>query len=320
MRYTIRHVTHFTYDQAIAESVMEVRMQPRSDGSQRCLRFGLGTVPSSRVMMHEDHDGNIVHHFNIPGRHSSLTLTADALVECEPPPVREAFDVNAWQRIDAIAAAGECWEYLAPSTFATPTPLLLEFARDIDTTRDHDPLTALRRTAAAVFTRLEYSPRSTRVDSPIDEALTARRGVCQDFAHIFIALTRHLGVPCRYVSGYLFHDAGCADRSAEGATHAWAEVLLPDCGWIGIDPTNNIMASERHIRVAFGRDYADVPPTRGVYKGATAVRSDLAVSVCVGPVHQDVGGEALPFLPWTSRQAASPASDSDRSQEQQQQQ
>ena len=200
----------------------------------------------------------------------------------------------------------------------TPTALL-EFARDIDVARQDDPLTAMRRTAADVFTRLEYSPRSTRVDSPIDEALTAKRGVCQDFAHIFIALARHLGVPCRYVSGYLFHEAGCADRSAEGATHAWAEVLLPDCGWIGIDPTNNIMAGERHIRIAFGRDYADVPPTRGVYKGLTAVRSELAVSVRVGPVHQDIGGEPLPFLPWMSREAASPAGDCERSQDQQQQ-
>ena len=94
---------------------------------------------------------------------------------------------------------------------------------------------------------------------------------------------------------------------------------MPECGWIGIDPTNNIMAGERHIRIAFGRDYADVPPTRGVYKGLTAVRSELAVSVRVGPVHQDIGGEPLPFLPWMSRDANSLVTDADRSQEQQQQ-
>jgi transglutaminase-like putative cysteine protease len=178
VRYTIRHVTHFTYDHAITESVMEVRMQPRSEGGQRCLRFGLGTVPAARVMMYQDHDGNIVHHFNIPGRHSTLTLTTDALVDCEsPPPLPEALDLHAWERIDAMTASGDSWEYLAPSTFPAPTPLLLDFARSIALTREHDPLTVLRRTAAEVFTRLEYSPRSTRVDSPIDEALTARRGV-----------------------------------------------------------------------------------------------------------------------------------------------
>ena len=320
MRYTIRHVTHFAYDHAISESVMEVRKQPRSDGSQRCLRFGIATSPASRVMMYEDHDGNVVHHFNIPGRHSSLTVTTDALVEYESPaPVPECLEPRAWDRIDRMVASGEFWEYLAPSTFATPTPLLLEFAGGIGATREHDPLITLRTTATEIFTRLAYSPLSTRVDSPIDEALTAQRGVCQDFAHIFIALARHLGVPCRYVSGYLFHEPGGADRSADGATHAWAEVLLPDCGWVGIDPTNNIMASERHIRVAFGRDYADVPPTRGVYKGSTTVRSELAVSVRVGPAHPDIGTEVLSFLPWTSREAATPAADSARSYEQQQQ-
>ena len=308
MRYTIRHVTRFSYDHAITESVMETRMQPRSDGSQRCLRFGLSTVPASRVLMYQDHDGNIVHHFNIPGRHASLTVTAEALVDCEAPmPVPDSLDHAAWERLDAMSKPGEFWEYLAPSAFAAPTPLLLEFARAIGLERGDDPLTALRRAAAEMYTRLEYSPHATRVDSPIDEALAARRGVCQDFAHIFIALARQLGVPCRYVSGYLFHEAGSPARSTDGATHAWAEFLVPDCGWVGIDPTNNIMASERHVRVAIGRDYADVPPTRGVYQGVTAARSELAVSVRVGPVHQDVGSEALPFLPWLSREAAAPA-------------
>ena len=284
MRYTIRHVTQFTYDHAITESVMEVRMQPRSDGSQRCLRFGLGTAPASRVLMYEDHEGNVVHHFNIPGRHSRLTLTADALVACEPPAVvPESLDLSAWQRIDAMARAGEFWEYLAPSTFATPTPLLLEFARDIDVDRQHDPLTAMRRTAVEVFTRLEYSPRSTRVDSPIDEALTAKRGVCQDFAHIFIALARHLGVPCRYVSGYLFHEAGCADRSAEGATHAWAQVCLPAVGWVDFDPTSGSVGRSALVTVAVVADPDDALPLHGTFIGSAADHLGMEVHVSVTP-------------------------------------
>jgi transglutaminase-like putative cysteine protease len=218
--------------------------------------------------------------------------------------------------VKAVGESGGHGMLIGPHSTARerePTPLLLEFARDIDVARQDDPLTAMRRTAAEVFTRLEYSPRSTRVDSPHRRSADREARRLPGFAHIFIALARHLGVPCRYVSGYLFHEAGCADRSGEGATHAWAEVLLPDCGWIGIDPTNNIMVGERHIRIAFGRDYADVPPTRGVYTGLTAVRSELAVSVRVGPVHQDIGGEALSFLPWMSRDATSPATDADRS-------
>src|SRR5439155_12121041 len=134
---------------------------------------------------------------------------------------------------------------------------------------------------------------------------------------IFIALARRLGVPCRYVSGYFFHQAAGATRSADGATHAWAEAWLPDLGWIGWDPTNNLVAGDRHIRVAVGRDYADVPPTRGVYKGMSAVRSELGVAVRVGTAVATASAEALSFVPWMSREASAPLSDSDMLQQQQ---
>jgi transglutaminase-like putative cysteine protease len=321
MRYAIKHVTRFGYDSAITESVMEARMQPRSDGLQRCLRFGLSTVPASRILMYQDHDGNIVHHFNIPGRHARLSLTAEALVDCEaPPPVPERLDGNAWTQLDAIAAAGECWEFLAPSAFARPTPLLQALAGELQVARAADPVSLLRRVAAEMYARLEYAPQATRVDSPIDDALSARLGVCQDFAHVFIALARSVGVPARYVSGYLFHSLDAAHRSSDGATHAWAEVLLPGFGWIGIDPTNNVFTTERHVRVAIGRDYADVPPTRGVYKGTTAVRSELAVSVRVAPVRGDITTEPLPFAPWLSQDASPPPPDTTLQHAMQQQQ
>ena len=301
MFYTVRHVTRFVYDTPISESVMEVRMQPRSDGVQRCMQFGLTTTPMSRVMMYQDHDGNIVHHFGIPGHHSRLTLTSEALVDCGPAPL-VPFDLGrgSWDRLDALAASGEFWEFQNPSRFAEPTPRLEAFAREIGLARGPDPLHTLRRLVTEIYDRFEYSQQSTRVDSPIDDALETRRGVCQDFSHIMIALVRQIGIPCRYVSGYLFHQDR-ADRSADGATHAWVEALLPDIGWVGFDPTNNRLAEDRHIRVAVGRDYSDVPPTRGVFKGVSAVRGELAVAVRVGPVHATLGD--LPFVPWTSREA-----------------
>jgi transglutaminase-like putative cysteine protease len=321
MRYTIRHITRFTYDTPISESVMEVRMQPRSDGLQRCLHFVLMTSPGARIMLHQDHDGNTVHHFDIPARHSRLTVTADALVESEEPqPLAHQLGPDAWPRLDAIAASGEHWEHLAPSLFARTGPALQEFANEIRLERGHDPLVTLRWLMGEMYARFEYSPKSTRVDSPIEEALAARRGVCQDFAHIFITLARSLGIPSRYVSGYLFRDAARAHRSSDGATHAWAETLLPDVGWVGFDPTNNLVADERHIRVASGRDYADVPPTRGVYKGTTAVRSELSVAVQVGPVSSLSVGDVVPFTPWMSRDAGAPPREDHVVAQQQQQQ
>jgi transglutaminase-like putative cysteine protease len=316
MRYTVRHVTRFTYDGPVSESVMEVRMQPRSDALQRCLQFTLTTTPGARVLMYNDQDGNAVHHFNIPARHQRLSVTAAALVECDAPkPLPHRLGPGGWTKLEAMVASGEHHEMLAPSTFVVRSDHLTSFARDIGLERGHCPLVTLRRLMADMYTRFEYSPRSTRVDSPIDDALSARQGVCQDFTHIFIALARWLGIPARYVSGYLFH-ATEMDRSSEGATHAWVEVLLPDLGWVGFDPTNNLIAEQRHIRVAIGRDYADVPPTRGVYKGIGAARSELAVSVRVGPVDTDLHGDIVPFTPWMSRDAGSTPRDEAQQQQQ----
>jgi transglutaminase-like putative cysteine protease len=130
-----------------------------------------------------------------------------------------------------------------------------------------------------IHEKFAYVPNATLVDSPIDDALTARKGVCQDFAHIMITLVRELRIPCRYVSGYLFHADAEKARAAEGASHAWVEALLPGLGWTEFDPTNNVLGGESHIRVAVGRDYSEVPPTRGVFKGGG--ESELSVSVTV---------------------------------------
>jgi transglutaminase-like putative cysteine protease len=302
--YTIRHVTRFTYESPITESVMEARMQPLSEGPQRCVRFGLSTTPAARVRMYADPEGNIVHHFNIPGRHTRLTVTAEALVECAASAaLPERLAADAWQQVDRQTASGEFWELLHDSPFARQTPLVAAFAQEVGLERGDDPLATLRQMMSMIYARFEYSRNATRVDSPIDEALEARRGVCQDFAHIMIALGRRLGVPCRYVSGYLFQQSDREVRSTDGATHAWIEAMLPGLGWVGFDPTNDLVAGDRHIRVAIGRDYADVPPTRGVFKGLSAVKSELAVAVAIGTAQPALSGEVPAFVPWMSQEA-----------------
>jgi transglutaminase-like putative cysteine protease len=156
---------------------------------------------------------------------------------------------------------------LLPSQFAAPTELLEKLREELGLTRSGEPLALLKQLNKALYESLDYAPNSTRVDSPIDDALRSRKGVCQDFAHIMIALIRELRIPCRNVSGYLYHEDECHDRSPAGATHAWVEAYLGEAGWVEFDPTNNLLGCARHIRVAVGRDYADVPPTRGVHRG-----------------------------------------------------
>ncbi len=186
---------------------------------------------------------------------------------------------DAWAEADAQVKMGDYWEMLLPSEFAQPTPGLLDLAKQLEVRRRDDPLSLLRELNQKLYDWFEYVPKSTKVDSPIDEAIASRQGVCQDFAHIMIALVRRLKIPCRYVSGYLYRRAQDHDRSVVDATHAWVEAFLPPLGWVGFDPTNCLLAGDRHIRTAIGRDYADVPPTRGIFRGHTP--SELSVAVRV---------------------------------------
>jgi transglutaminase-like putative cysteine protease len=287
MFYSIRHLTKFRYSSAVSESLMEVRMNPRSEGLQRCLSFNLSVTPRARVQQYRDYLGNMIHHFDVPSPHRNLTIIAEAMVDVTPQPSLPAcLDADAWDRLDADLAQRDFWEMLSPSHFAHWTDALAAFAAELklpsrEEARRIDPLELLLELNSAVYRAIEYVPKSTRVDSPADDALLNRQGVCQDYSHIVIALVRQLGIPCRYVSGYLFYREGVKTRSAEGATHAWVEAFLPSLGWTGFDPTNNTTAGETHVRTAVGRDYADVPPTRGVFKGDAA--SELTVAVRVAP-------------------------------------
>ncbi len=317
MYYTITHLTSFSYSAPISESMMHVRKQPRNDTYQTCLRFQMIVSPRARVTGYRDYLGNTVHHFDVPGRHSRLAITAEALVQMLPPPeLPTHLPDSTWDELGALASNAEMWDWLAPSRFAYPSALLQSFAEELQLTRRTDPLTLLHEINGAFKERFTYKPKSTRVDSPIDDALEHRRGVCQDYAHIMIALVRQLGIPCRYVSGYLFHRRGDADQSAQDATHAWIEAFLPGLGWVGFDPTNRTLARERHIRVAVGRDYDDVPPTRGVYKGSTT--STLHVAVRVAPSDEPVPEhELVPAEVWTTENEVALTSEAQQQQQQQ---
>jgi transglutaminase-like putative cysteine protease len=280
MFYSIRHLTKFRYATPVSESVMETRMHPRSEGNQRCLTFHLSVSPRCRAFSYRDYLGNHVHHFDIPGQHAQLVIIAEALVDLQgPTAIPAAIGPEAWSELDALVQDGDYSEMLLPSEFASPTASLLKLGAQLDVRRRDDPLTVLRELNSALYSSFEYALKSTKVDSPIDDAIRNRQGVCQDFAHIMIALVRSLRIPCRYVSGYLHRRVEDHDRSAEDATHAWVEALLPQLGWVGFDPTNDLLAGDRHIRTAIGRDYADVPPTKGIFRGRTA--SELSVAVRV---------------------------------------
>lgn len=280
MYYAITHLTIYNYSEPINDSVMEVRMQPRSDETQRCPRFDLHISPPAKVFNHRDHLGNSIHTFDIPAPHTKLAIKAEAVVEVKDNlNLPNALPMSAWDEIDKQAKHHEYYDMLLPGQYARPTELLEQFATEINWGRTTDPLNLLRQLNETIYQKFDYVQNVTHVDSPIDDALSNRRGVCQDFSHIMLALARQVGIPARYVSGYLYHEKDGRDRSDVDASHAWVEAWLPYLGWIGFDPTNDLIVSDRHIRVSVANDYAKASPSRGVFKGTAVTELDVRVKV-----------------------------------------
>lgn len=282
MLLEIVHVTEYHYAGPVRESVMELWMQPQKGGHQRLVSFELDIDPPARLFSYADSFSNAVYHFDVPQPHQSLRIEARSAVETNPRvDMPEALDMAEWDRLRSGFVQAETFEFQQPHGFARQTEALKAFVeqKDLNRLRRCDPLTAVTRLNRALWEAFDYVPGSTKANSPIDLALGSGKGVCQDFSHIMLAICRGWGLPARYVSGYLLTERGGGDRSDPDATHAWVEVFLPSLRWVGLDPTNNVLAGERHVSVAIGRDYADVPPSRGVYKGDEDSQLIVGVSV-----------------------------------------
>ncbi len=209
MFYAIRHFTRYRYSRPVWQSVMELRMHPRSEHTQRCFTFQLSVSPQARMFSYQDHLGNFIHHFDVPGQHRQLTIIADALVDVETPaPLPESLGPGAWDELDGMIDRDDYWDMLMPSRFGRTSPELEGLAAEFGVERrgDREPLELLTAMNRKLYHHFSYVKRSTHVDTPIEEAIQSRQGVCQDFAHIMIAMVRNLRVPCRYVSGYLHRD------------------------------------------------------------------------------------------------------------------
>jgi transglutaminase-like putative cysteine protease len=322
MYFGIQHQTRFRYDSPVSESLMELRMQPRTEASQRCHSFLVKVSPKARVMSYRDHLGNHIHHFNVAAKHSELLIVTESMVETfEANDMPQRLDAKAWKTLDDMVAKMDYWEFLMPSEIAKPTPLMDKMAEELDAFRRDDPLTMLHELNAAIFETFDYVPKVVQVSAPVETVLEERKGGGQDLSHIMLALVRRMGIPCRYVSGYLYRQEGDRIRSTASASHAWVEALLPDLGWTGFDPTNRLLAGERHIRMAIGRDYNDVPPTKGVYRGNAQNELSVLVHVRRGeaPMLADHTQE-LQFNAAPPVFGERPQQSRDRSRQQQQQQ
>lgn len=284
---SVNHVTAFQYDGPVTDSVNEVRLAPLTDAHQQCLDFRLTVQPPAEVRSYVDWLGNTAHTFEVIDAHTSLEISA-----------RSRVITNAFGRLDDLSAAldryrpiaiqdaGEVIDFLQATARADFSPAIRALAEAVRDAQPDDRLGPLVwALALTVNDRLDYVPGATDVGTVASDALLAGRGVCQDLTHIMLAAVRLLGIPARYTSGY-FHPEGAGGEVGEQASHAWVEVWFPESGWVGVDPTNRTLAGERYIRIAYGRDYADVAPVRGSYRGAETSALDVYVSVSAGSQQQ----------------------------------
>lgn len=273
MKLQIEHQTSFTYEQPVREAIGEARLRPRDEAGQRCLSFRIATEPATPINQVVDRFGNMVSCYSVLPPHTHNLVVATSVVETSAAPLIYAASLSLIEQRD----------FLSTSPYVPRTDELAAFAHQ------HIPDSATAEATAlalssAIYASCEYEPGSTDISTTAEIVLAGRRGVCQDFAHLLIALCRCVQIPARYVSGYLHDPARSPDAIV--ASHAWAEVFLEGRGWLGLDPTHNRTTGPNYVRVAIGRDYADATPVRGVYTGSA--RETLEVQVRIRALGEDL--------------------------------
>lgn len=275
MNYDIDYRTEYRYDAPVFDQHNALRIKPAQMPTQRVGRFDLVVEPSARLHAHIDYFGTEVIEFNLAERHERLAVRARARVMAdEPPAPAEA----GWDGLATPEYLGRAGEFLLVNGHAPPRGMFDDVAGMV---AGDSPLAAVLAVCDAIPDRFEYRPGATYVRSTIEDLLRGGAGVCQDFAHLALLLLRRRGIATRYVSGYLFAaPADGGDDSVEVDTHAWLEALVPAAEggvWVGADPTNRGLTGERHVKIGHGRDYSDVPPIKGVYRGEAEAEHDVKV-------------------------------------------
>ena len=290
MTYNLIHTTIYEYAEPVTVSHHAARVEPRALPKQQIEQFLLEIGPTPAVQQSRvDFFGNQVCGFSIQEIHQRLEVTARSRVHVVALPPPDPGLSAGWERVRQLFSDPVSPEVVAPYQFVFDSPLLAASLELADYARKsfaaHTPLLeAVADLNRRIYTDFKYDPTATTVATPLEAVLAQRAGVCQDFAHLAIACVRSLGLPARYVSGYLRTSPPEGQKRLVGAdaSHAWFAVFCPGVGWVDFDPTNNVLPAEEHMSVAFGRDYSDVSPVSGVITGGG--KHEVHVSVDVEPL------------------------------------
>lgn len=279
MLLEIVHHNVFRYSVPVRESYLEFRLTPVTDASQHLLQRREKMSPARVLRQYPDAWGNTVSYTNILGAYDHIEVTFEHVVETYSCHCR-GHGLSVAERNSAVGRT-LLYDYLHPTPLTAWSGPFLAFAEPLQSLRRAAVPLAVEELREKLYASFQYQGDVTDTTSTIDDILKLGAGVCQDFAHLMIATARYLGLAARYVSGYVLP----ADGTPAAASHAWCEVFDPDQGWLGVDPTHNCWAEERYVRLGVGRDFRDVPPNRGIYKGQS--QEDMEVRVELRPIAPD---------------------------------
>ncbi|KIL49623.1 transglutaminase family protein [Jeotgalibacillus soli] len=280
MKYKIEHINTFHYETLVDQSMNNIRLKPRTDECQRLISYRADISPVSLAKESTDLWGNSVETFFIAEIHQSLEVKTTSVVSIQKSPFIEQIDYSPEMQsiFHSDLFRRHYLASLNQTAYTYIEPYQVEhIVREIGNTEN--PVKFSMDLMKYIHEVFSYDPNATDVNTKATESIEGRRGVCQDYAHVMIGVLRARGIPARYVSGYLYVGENSA-LVGDSATHAWVEVMVPGIGWVGLDPTNNVESLDNHIRVCVGRDYADVSPLQGVYRGGKHTL-DVKVSVSI---------------------------------------
>ena len=275
--FKIKHITNYRYESPVRDSANQIILFPIKDEYQQVIKHDLNISGTPDVDIFIDYYGNEIGTFTQKEPHTQLKIYSKIYVETHAKalPQDDIFVNEQWQILNDIKYEVPYIDYLKQEYFPEAESLK-EIVKNLKDTEDTPYKTAVKF-CNYVFREFTYIKGVTTVDSTLSEILGLKAGVCQDFAHILTTMLRFTQIPARYVSGYI-----CPNRDGmrgEGATHAWAEAYIPEYGWLGLDPTNNCIANENHVRLAVGRNFSDCSPVKGVFKGSSGHVMEVTVSV-----------------------------------------
>jgi transglutaminase-like putative cysteine protease len=287
MKYKISHTTRYEYGDSASLSHNELFLTPRNTAAQTCTSDMITLSPSpSSVSRRKDYFGNSVTHTTIDIPHALLEISAVSEISLSPLPVMPGDQTPAWDQVKERLWQHETLADLDAFQFVFASPMIPVDRRYAEWIQDiFLPGTPILQAALGltqkIFTEFKYDPQATNTATPVEASFDLKRGVCQDFAHIQIACLRSLGLSARYVSGYLhtLPPPGKPKLVGADASHAWVSLYIPGTGWIDLDPTNNVMPTDQHLTLAWGRDYSDVTPVKGTVLGGGPHQLKVTVDV-----------------------------------------